>query len=971
MVQGKYAKHFKLFLALLLICIAVATGMRMAYAQDAAMREMQQLLAEQGYDPGPIDGFMGPRTASALKAYQEANGLAATGIPDSETTNLLRHPLTASPQSEQHTTPSPSQTSPSKEVIEDQPTSAPISVEKEQVSGGASQKDSSPDLPLTLPSVEPAQATGEVKKNIPSAETFVRQTLGRPAEQRSPAPSEVPEKSSPFTGMNVWWWGVGFVGILVWFILSRKKKKELQTPSENSGLHLPLSAPTPTQSETVKRAQPPVLQVSEPAQQEKRHAGQYGFSSLGSAPRSNTTPRWVPYGQSVDVAGRNIGGFVYVGSPPRIGQYQQKCRAYIDPTLSVAKSGTDLEGNGMGYWPSYSEISASSRATYLEWLRTGRKDTAYNPGYLFLYFYGLERRFFEDLSGEEEKRRIYAEVRRLKALYSNNYSVQKYLGGFLDFASTVIGETGVESHSSRRYEYELPFSVKALIGCRLEDNQSLDSDVMLRWWRLHPESQVRTVVRRCPEEFQALFRVKFVDRFPTGLIVNKPKRMLKGTYEAASSEFKTKITPTIGGKELPDISGLRKPVTIAQEIADEAMSELDKFSRYLSRKPEGRGSLEAHALLPKKIWNLFPSDELNALSDWAHAILSDTGLVPLVDVILSLGGAIPEKVGKRQLTDAADALARLGIGMAPDPRYSLRNPKVGDPVVLFKLPGDDTHLEDVTDRYRAALIQLAVGTFVAHADGTVVPSEEAALKNAIVDQADLTAAEQARLLANLKWLLVVPPDMSLLRSKLKAVTPEQQRAIRDFAVTMAHADSLLRPEEVGGIEKIYKALGVETTDVYSDIHSTAFRDEPVTVRAEQTARNGESLPVEETSPLKLDAQRIAAIQSDTASVSSVLGSIFGNELPDEDDEVEAIHISDARFTGLSAGHTAFLSDLILQDHWTDEEFEELAGRHKLMVAGCLETINEWAYAKFDDALIEEYDGYELNIDVVQEFRESV
>jgi hypothetical protein len=43
------------------------------------IRRGQQLLAELGFDPGPIDGFMGPRTRAAIEAFQEAQSIDVTG----------------------------------------------------------------------------------------------------------------------------------------------------------------------------------------------------------------------------------------------------------------------------------------------------------------------------------------------------------------------------------------------------------------------------------------------------------------------------------------------------------------------------------------------------------------------------------------------------------------------------------------------------------------------------------------------------------------------------------------------------------------------------------------------------------------------------------------------------------------------------------------------------------------------------
>ena len=49
------------------------------------VRRVQERLAAAGFDPGPVDGAMGPRTRAALRAFQEARGLDPTGEPDGPT----------------------------------------------------------------------------------------------------------------------------------------------------------------------------------------------------------------------------------------------------------------------------------------------------------------------------------------------------------------------------------------------------------------------------------------------------------------------------------------------------------------------------------------------------------------------------------------------------------------------------------------------------------------------------------------------------------------------------------------------------------------------------------------------------------------------------------------------------------------------------------------------------------------------
>jgi hypothetical protein len=54
------------------------------------IREMQGRLQSVGFDPGPIDGAAGPKTAAAVTRYQQAHGLQATGVADKDTLNELR-----------------------------------------------------------------------------------------------------------------------------------------------------------------------------------------------------------------------------------------------------------------------------------------------------------------------------------------------------------------------------------------------------------------------------------------------------------------------------------------------------------------------------------------------------------------------------------------------------------------------------------------------------------------------------------------------------------------------------------------------------------------------------------------------------------------------------------------------------------------------------------------------------------------
>ena len=67
--------------------VAGAGGLQVPPPEDVPALSRQQILAlqqmlkEQGYDPGPIDGILGSGTRSAIREYQKDNNLVADGFP--------------------------------------------------------------------------------------------------------------------------------------------------------------------------------------------------------------------------------------------------------------------------------------------------------------------------------------------------------------------------------------------------------------------------------------------------------------------------------------------------------------------------------------------------------------------------------------------------------------------------------------------------------------------------------------------------------------------------------------------------------------------------------------------------------------------------------------------------------------------------------------------------------------------------
>ena len=754
---------------------------------------------------------------------------------------------------------------------------------------------------------------------------------------------------------------------------SRERKKRIDRRSDGPPTILSPEEPTITISVSAQRKLAAEGWIPDPlspshARPDPRKEPVVDRALDPKARRTRSAEGWIPKDGNARVGGRDIGGMVYVGRETRTRRDGNPDNAYIDSSKNVSRRGGDYDGHGMHYWPNYSTIHRRSRATYLDWLGSGRSDARYNVGYVFLYFYGLERRVFVDKEDPQERADIVAEVRRLLEIYGHSHSIRRYLGAFID-ATSLLDSSNDSLPVFEHDGYEVPANVLLALGRMSAKSEPLTSEWLLSWYLCDPETRLRTPAKRAFAEFREYFRYLFDQDFPNGMTLRVPKRRLKLMYHASSGNFAINLTENVG--EVPDVSNLSSPLSTARAIADKATDGLDKYSRYLGRNPDGRGTIEAHALLPEAIWSLFPCPEKEELRTWVASHLEAGGLVPVEDVIERLEGARPDKVTKRQLIGVADALARLGVGMAPDPRFALRQPRYREPVVLFHLPGGLVTIESPSEAYRTAIVSLAVGTLVGHSDGRINASETEYLAVQIDTNQSVTEAERSRLHANLSWMATVPPDMSMLRSRLRNATESMRSALGQLTVAAAGADGTIDPEEIRTIERLYTAMGLERERVYTDLHALTSAPEPKTVRhADLTPREFAIPPPPRDAPagtVTLDAVRVSAVMADTVRVSQVLGDIFAD---DEDDDVEvvddAVSDEDSRFSGLDAPHRAVALVLITRHHWTEEEVAALAHEHQLMVAGALETINEWAFESLGDALIEQYDGYEVNGNLAQE-----
>ena len=680
--------------------------------------------------------------------------------------------------------------------------------------------------------------------------------------------------------------------------------------------------------------------------------------ALPAAPTGFGEGRWVPPGESIEVAGVNLpGGMFYVGGSLKA------LNGGTEPSLISGQQIVAREGNyctsQMGYWPSYAGASPQARRAYLNWLSDGRSNPDCDIGYVFLFFYGLERRVTVDSRSDPAARNdwpaIIVELRRLLAIYGEKS------GSFNRYAGELLSWIELDGKSSQLYKqpvpdfprtYELPPYLRLALGQAAVDRAPLPAHLALAWIRLSPECYLRTAATRCPNEFERLFTQRYHEALGPGLVLPKNRTKLKFVYQAASASLRAaNITMAFG--DVPDVTALTAPIRKLMEIASQCADELGSYSRLVGKDPGAAGALEGLLLLPVTLWPDTTQAKLRALTAQMREGRLSLPLKELLDV---LGGA-NQVVNRDRVRGLARALEGAEIGMEPNVLGGARAPGEQDAVVLFAQPLMDS---DVGSRaeYQTAALTLQLASAVAQADGVFHDREVAHLRAEIEGWAHLTLAERRRLHAHLQWLTTSPMNLAVLKKKLEPLPTTAREMLAAFMAMLAQADGVVSPDEVKFLEKVYKALGVEPKRVFSDIHAAGSGGASVsTVQAEKQG-------------FRLDAERIAALQEDTVRVSALLSKIFAEE--DDSTPAPAAPAPESELEneanaplGLDEDHSALLRLLLSRPEWTRAELEDAAADLDLMLDGAMEQVNEAAFEAFDEPLFEGENPISVNTKLLE------
>jgi hypothetical protein len=734
--------------------------------------------------------------------------------------------------------------------------------------------------------------------------------------------------------------------------------------------------------------------------------------------RPSAADCWVPRDIAFTVHQYRIHvGLVYCGT----GLESVAARGEPEPALVNEKLavGADDEyyTRKLEYYPSYAIATPDARAGYLNWLANGRRDKKANIGYVYLYFYGLERRAFIDAHSDPVARAeipsLIDEVEALLKVYTKSKA-------FVERAKNFANTLRAVAEGSRKYLDQPPslaidegrsYLHSVALAQAYRDDFAYPVEWLLSWYLASTEFERPRAVVRCRTHFENLFRLELPKQFPDnpGEWVDSMKaRPLTLTYNAVYPKLgRVNVAMSESDQLLDVMDSSLKLRSLVDSLARNIAAQLEAYSRYVGNSVDKAASDEAQLLLPRALWAPALKTRLESISDSVSGSRTVSAPIKFSALFAPLN---PRFVAGYFRNVVSHIESAFGLCMEPDPRYGTALPTLESSAVFFRggetpqIPDGEALPPEVLAKW---LKKTSVAWFYAaivRADPSNQEAKRAAAGNLIAHAAGLSSLEKARLHALFEVLVTDMPAAGLKKRALDFTSGEATRVASELVQICQAGGGLTSVANIRTLEKLFEMLGQDANELYSMAHAgaaVAADDERsgagsrtvATTSGDPGPRDAAELPA-----FGLDQERMARLRAETAQASAMLGAIFlqdevsptsGNvadtELSSKHNKADTVAVElvaqDSRpseaqpaapvavlLPGLNDAHNSLLVSLLEKDTWERSEIGALCSSFGLMVDAAIERINDAAFNKFDDSLLEGDETFEINMDIAGELR---
>jgi hypothetical protein len=689
--------------------------------------------------------------------------------------------------------------------------------------------------------------------------------------------------------------------------------------------------------------------------------------------RTSTTGRWVPKGESIEFRGRLLpDGMIYVGTDlwSDFGGIEP---ALLNPNLKIdwlsvpSQETVGFHGH-LEDSPSWGGLTMRERALYLLWLADGRKDPGVPLRFVKLFYFGLERRILRDIRLEpalkSELPGLKEEIARLNRIYGARLEAAHRgaatMTGMLEFLEVrdATGKFYEREFTVPKGSKKCPLLVRVALGQAAVDGVPIPPRLALarHQWEM---GVLHSSLAEHPELFAESFLHHYSEMHGEGMMLEPIGPSIQLSCMPMSPTLFPSAMVLEGVVNLPDVhlsSDAREQFRMIEKLC---AKDLTPYIKLISSNPQSAGTMQATLRLPLLYWPEAAKSKFAEIV--ARVIPDDCVALKISDIREWLGLEGPWD--QPEFKALCALLSSGGLCAEPD---ALRGDKLPTPDgVIVVYPGPPTQDITVGSRYPEVASLLALLGQVVRGDLT--DERRRAAFQRIDTWTDMLSTHRQRLKAVFVAASMNAVSFKANAKKLTALPSDKRATYGRLLVSIACVGGPPALYRIKLLEKIYKALGLETQSLYADMHLAA------------TGASMGLTSINTAAPLDspkapLDQSRIAALQEDSARVQSLLSDVFAEDeqpetpaAPSTEPLKNATTASEAppeSIIGLDAKHSAFARQLMSQLTWPRSDLLQRASSLDLMLDGAIECINDACFDLFDVPLCEGEDPIEISPEII-------
>ena len=671
---------------------------------------------------------------------------------------------------------------------------------------------------------------------------------------------------------------------------------------------------------------------------------------------------WHQAGELVPLkTGHTVNGMIYTTSRdlPWPGE-----SSAIDERLPVAaKSAGSAEK--LPYYPNYKDFTAQQRRVYLDWLASGRPanhSDQFELGYVFIFFYGIERRLILE---DDSSALLFDELIKLMVDYGTTQASKS----LITYGSQLVHFAGYRTEvypqlSQRLFAIDDRRTFKSgsqfILANLYNRGEPLRAEIAIMLAAADENSRKSKVTTRVKDEFHALFGRRFEETWPGGMKLEVAKlaavvqyrpasgALLQLTYQGHSGEKFVQRVPHLLPRQF---KGLPK-------IWNSCIDDLSGYSRARSRVKSLGSELSAWNALPSELRNksLNPINEAFKTLVAAAPLEDAYRIVEVGEIAHLIGLAEALKLTPAQSRQITSALRGIGWSLAPDLSILGSSLSWRQEVAVFEPCGEVGAKLAVI--LRLLFLSVIVASDEGNFDGARLKIFEELVEGESPNPADWQHIHGA--------LIILRRDsksaLRSLASIAKAIPDALKRPVIATLAEMAAVTGKIGVDQARILHRIGRAFAIDGAFIEQLVAEAMFKTGAVVLKGE-TGQPGERIPrpVAPTG-FALDASKIEALTKETHEVISILSKLMTESDQIESESLRTDTASTAArepaewFSDLDERyHPAFLN-LITKDEMSLRDFEIFAATYHFIPEDLFNTINSWSDEALGDFLLERGDN---------------